>query len=164
VPFLHRPRRLRLHHEGRRDAIRHDVAEPQEHARHDDLKQGVKHTEPPARKAILEQIRDRRQPDAPEPDVHEPEVRIHEDGLERKPRPRGTLLEHEACGAHRTLRLGGVPEVQKKLIEFSQLSAGQKKPFLRSSGLGGTFADPHYGEEIGDNDGKIENVQAADGH
>jgi hypothetical protein len=78
--------------------------------------------------------------------------------------PAAPCWKHEARRAHRTLRLGRVPEVQKKLIEFSQLSAGQKKSFLRSGGLGGAFADPHHGEEIGDDDGKIENVQAADGH
>src|SRR5581483_8500600 len=105
-------------------------AKAEEHARDEDLEQRVEHAEPAAAEAILEQIRERRQSHAAKPHVHEPEIRVHEHGLERQPRPRRALLVDEARGADRALRLGRVAEVEEKLVQLPKRAAGEEEAVL----------------------------------
>jgi ABC-type transporter Mla MlaB component len=76
-----------------------------------------------ARETLFKQIRQRGQPDASEPYVHEPEVGIHEHGLKRQPAAGCALLVHEARGAHCALRLRRITEIQKKLVQLAELPA-----------------------------------------
>ncbi|MFM7750089.1 MAG: hypothetical protein ACKPB0_06715 [Opitutaceae bacterium] len=107
------PLRLGFHDERRGDLIGGDVAETEEDAGDENLEGRVEEAEPAAGEAVLEQIRKRREPHPAEPDVHEPEVGIHEHGLEREPRARRALLVDEARRAHRPLRFGRVAEVEE---------------------------------------------------
>src|SRR3954465_14078049 len=99
--------RLRFNHERRGNTVGGDVRETEKHARDENLEQGVEKAEATAAKTIFEKIRHGGETHATKPDIHEPEIRVHENGLEREPGAGRALLVNETGGADGARRLGG---------------------------------------------------------
>jgi hypothetical protein len=64
--------------------------------------------------------------------------------------PGHAALEHEAGGAHRPLRLGGVAEAEEELVEFAELAAGEEETLLAGGLVRAAPAEPDDGAEVGD--------------
>ena len=59
------------------------------------------------------------------------------------------------------MRLGGIAEIQKKLVELPERATREKKSFFAGRALGGALADVNDRHQIGDDDEEINEVQAA---
>src|SRR5262249_23285817 len=73
-------------------------------------------------------------------------------------------LINQARGADRALRLRRVPEGQKNLIEFPQLSSGQKESLLVVRGRRGPAPNPEHADDVGHDNEKIDEMEAAKDH
>src|SRR5690606_38979435 len=103
-------------------------------------------------------------PHPPKPRVHEPIIRVHEKRLQRKPHARHALLINETRRAHRAVRVGRVAEIQEKLVSLAELPTGEKEAFLAVRRTRRATTNVDHDREIGENDGEIEKVQAAEAH